>query len=158
MNNIMKRNNGANGMQRNHGSTTPLSGLMDGVLNRFFDDSLWGFSGLEHPRQIPVNIRETDNSYELELVAPGLRKEDFQVRMDNKTLTVSFEHKEEERNENEKGYLRQEYRVQSFSRSFNLDDSIEAEKIAARYENGVLWLTLPKKEGSQRQRRTIEIQ
>jgi HSP20 family protein len=158
MNNIMKRSNGTGGIQRNAASTTPLIGLVDDVFNRFFDDGFRSFNGIGQQRGIPVNIRETDNSYEIELVAPGLRKEDFEVRMDDKTLVVSFQHKEENNNESQKGYLRQEYRVQSFTRSFTLDDSIDAEKINARYENGVLWLSLPRKEESQRQRRTIEIQ
>jgi HSP20 family protein len=155
MNNIMKRNGG---LQRgSQGSSTPMTGLVDGVLSRFLDDGFWGFNGLEG-RSVPVNIRETEKGYELQLVAPGLRREDFKVSMDDKMLTVSFEHQDEERKESEKGYLRQEYRVQSFARSFHLDDSVDAEKISARYENGVLWLDLPKKEDARQQRRTIEIQ
>ncbi|WP_165917223.1 Hsp20/alpha crystallin family protein [Flaviaesturariibacter aridisoli] len=151
----MKRNGDNSGMQRSAGQALPFNGLMNGVLSRFFDDDFLGYDGR---RSIPVNIRETDKSYELELVAPGLRKEDFRIQLDDKTLTISFEHKEEERNESEKNYLRQEYRMQSFSRSFNIDDSmVDAAKISARYENGVLWLSLPKKEGAQRQRRQIDI-
>jgi HSP20 family protein len=94
----------------------------------------------------------------MEIVAPGLRKEDFHISMDNKLLTVSFEHKEEDKQEDKQsGYLRQEYRQQSFSRSFNLDDTVDTDKISAQYKDGVLHVSLPKKEGAQRITKNIEI-
>lgn len=161
MANIMKKKNGNGGLDTSS-SLMPFGGLVDGVLqntlNRFFDDDLWGFSGLVNSRQVPVNIRETGKSYELELAAPGLKKEDFSVHMDNNMLTVSFEHKEEDKQEDKrKGYLRQEYRLQSFFRSFTLDETIDAEKITAQYRDGVLYLSLPKKEGAQRITKNIEV-
>ena len=73
-------------------------------------------------------------------------------------LTVSFEHKEENNQENEnEGWLKREYRHQSFSRSFSLDDTIDANKISAKYQDGVLHLSLPKKEGAQKISKNIEI-
>jgi HSP20 family protein len=157
MNNIMKRNGASSGTQNTQGAPTLFPGLVDGVLSRFFEDSFPGFGWTVQQRSVPVNIRETETAFELELVAPGLRKDDFQVGLEENNLTVSFEHKEEERKDSEKGYLRQEYRVQSFSRTFTLNESVDAEKISARYENGVLWLNLPKKEDRQRRSRPIEI-
>jgi HSP20 family protein len=156
MANIMKRNKGNGGLATTS-SMMPFGGLVDSVfqnsLSRFFNDDFWGFSGA-----IPVNIRETDKSYEMEVVAPGLRKEDFNVSMDRNMLTVSFEHKEEDKHENKhEGYLRQEYRQQSFSRSFTLDDTIDAEKIRAEYKDGVLHVSLPKKEGAQRITKSIKV-
>jgi len=158
MANIMKRNTG-NGNQTT-GSLMPFGGLVDSVLqnslSRFFDDDFWGFSGLNS--RVPVNIRETDTNYEMDIVAPGLRKDDFSVKMDNNVLTVSFEHKEEDKQENrQNGYLRQEYRMQSFSRSFTLDETIDADKITAQYKDGVLQVSLPKKEGAQRITKNIQI-
>ena len=105
----------------------------------------------------PVNIRETDKSYELHLIAPGLKKEDFKINIDQNTLHISFEQKAESRqSENEKNeqpqdskWLRSEYRMRSFKRSFTLNDKIEAGKIAAKYTDGVLVVTLPKKENSE---------
>jgi HSP20 family protein len=161
MANIMKRNN-SNGSSVATRSQMPLSSVVDSVFNntlsRFFDDNFWGFNGIVSSGQVPVNIRETDKTYEMEVVAPGLRKEDFNVSISNNMLTVSFEHKEENKEENKsEGYLRQEYCMQSFSRTFTLDDTVEADKIRAQYKDGVLHLSLPKKEGAQRISKSIEI-
>lgn len=93
---------------------------------------------------IPVNVKETENEYVLEVVAPGFQKEDFQVSLDNNTLTISAERKDEAENRNER-FIRKEYKQQSFKRSFTVDENIEAEKIVAKYVNGVLTLNLPKK-------------
>ena len=161
MANIMKRNNGNGGSAATR-SMTPFGGLVDGVLqntlSRFFDDDFWGFDGRLTSGQVPVNIRETDKSYEMQVVAPGLRKEDFNVNISNNTLTISFEHKEESNEENKsEGYLRREYRMQSFSRSFALDDTVDADKISAQYRDGVLHLSLAKKEGAQRITKSIQV-
>jgi HSP20 family protein len=163
MTNIMKRNTNGNAGTNATRSMTPLSGWVDGVLqntfNRFFEDDFWGHNSSLSNRQVPVNLRETEKSYELELIAPGLKKEDFQVSLNNDLLTISFEHKEENKEENRQdGYLRREFRMQSFSRSFTLDDTINAEQINARYHDGVLQISLPKKEGAQKLSKTIQIQ
>ncbi len=154
---IIKRNNGA--------SATPartLSTWVDQLLqdnrNRFFNDDLWGFSGVNHQVNVPVNLRETDKSYEMELVAPGLSKQDFKLNVANDMLTVSFERKEEQSQENkDEGWLRREYGLQSFTRSFNLGDTVDLNKISAIYNNGILHLTLPKKENAQQVSKTIEV-
>jgi HSP20 family protein len=105
-----------------------------------------------------VNIKETGKTYEMEVVAPGLKKEDFNVSISDNMLTVSFDHKEENKEENQnEGYLRQEYRRQSFARSFSLDDTIDADKIKAHYSDGVLQVSVPKKEGAQKITKNIEI-
>lgn len=158
MNTIVKRNNG--GVQK----TAPsFSGLVDQIfqdnLSRFFDDDFWGFNGLNRKANVPVNVRETDKAYEMELVAPGLKKEDFRINVSNDMLTVSFEHKEENNEQGKDGgWLRREYRTQSFTRSFNLDDTVDTNGIAARYNDGILHLTLPKKEEAQKLSRQIDIQ
>ena len=159
MTNIMKKENG--GVRT---APNSFSGLVDQIfqdnLGRFFDDTAWGFNGDRRltGNQVPVNVKETDKSYELDLVAPGLKKEDFKVNVNGDHLTVSFEHKEENSQENkDEGWIRNEFRLQSFSRSFSLDDSVEMNKITATYRDGLLHLSLPKKEGAQRINRTIEI-
>lgn len=157
MTTLMKRNTGNGNMP-----ATSLGSLVDKVfrndLARFFDDDYWGFAGLDRSVNVPVNMRETDKTYELELVAPGLKKELFNVNVSGDMLTISFENKEENKQQDkEQGWLRKEYRMQSFSRSFNLDDTIDANKITAGYKDGILHLSLPKKDGAQRITRTIEI-
>jgi HSP20 family protein len=162
MANIMKRKNSNGSAPATTSSVMPFGGLVDSVfqntLSRFFDDDFWGFNGITTSNQVPVNIRETDKTYEMDVVAPGLRKEDFNVNISDNMLTVSFEHKEENKEENKsEGYLRQEYRMQSFARSFTLDDTVDADKISAHYDNGVLHLSLPKKEGAQRITKNIQV-
>jgi HSP20 family protein len=80
----------------------------------------------------PVNIKATENDYVLELIAPGFQKEDFKINLDNNTLTISAEKKEEAEDKNEK-YIRKEYRQQSFKRSFIIDEKADAENIVAKY-------------------------
>ncbi|HEV7330421.1 MAG TPA: Hsp20/alpha crystallin family protein [Flavisolibacter sp.] len=155
MANIMKRNNGNNMPVRSFGGL--VDGVLQNTLSRFFDDDFWGFDGMLTSSHVPVNIRENDKSYEMEIVAPGLRKEDFSVNISDKLLTVSFEHKDENREEGRNDYLRQEYRRQAFRRSFTLDDTVDAEKIVAEYRDGILHVNLPKKEGAQRITKTVKV-
>jgi len=128
-------------------------------LSRFFEDSSWGSGGLQGRNQVPVNIRETDKTYEMEVIAPGLRKEDFQLNLAGDLLTVSFDHKEEKEEANkETGWLRKEYVGRSFSRSFTIDDTVDVEKAAAKYQDGILYVSLPRKEHARQLSRTIQIQ
>ena len=105
----------------------------------------------------PVNVKETENDYVLEVVAPGFQKEDFQVNLDNSTLTISAENKKETENKNEK-FIRKEFKQQSFKRSFTIDENIDAESIVAKYLNGVLTLNLAKKQEVKPQVKEISIQ
>jgi HSP20 family protein len=105
----------------------------------------------------PVNVKETENDYVLEVVAPGFQKEDFKINLDNNTLTVSVETKEESENKNEK-FIRKEFKQQSFSRSFTIDKNIDAESISAKYVNGVLTLNLAKKQEVKPSVKEISIQ
>lgn len=93
----------------------------------------------------PVNINEHDNGYELEFNVPGRNKEDFKINVDKGLLTVSYEKKEEAENKELKS-VRKEFSFQSFKRSFSLDEKINAEGIEAKYEDGILKVSLPKKE------------
>ncbi len=113
---------------------------------------------LEHQVTVPVNLKETDKALEMQLVAPGLKKEDFNLNVTNDLLTVSFEKNEEQEQTGKKeGWLRKEFRLRSFNRSFNMDDSVDINKITAAYNNGILHLTLPKKENAQRVSKNIEV-
>lgn len=94
-----------------------------------------------------VNVKENSNEFRIEVAAPGMNKEDFKVNYDNGLLTISSEHKNEiEEKEGEK-VTRHEFNYKSFQRSFTVaEDVIKAEKIAANYKNGILYITLPKRE------------
>lgn len=94
---------------------------------------------------VPVNVKETEKSYQLEVVAPGFDKADFKVNLDQSLLTIEAEKKNEAKEENEK-HIRREYSYLSFKRSFTIDEKIDATNIDASYINGVLTLNLPKKE------------
>ncbi len=91
-----------------------------------------------------VNVKETDAAYELEIAAPGLSKEDFKIDIEGQLLTISSE-KETKEEEKEKTYTRKEFSYTSFKRSFNLPErTVEADKITAKYTDGVLQLYIPK--------------
>ena len=119
-------------------------------FNNFFEDffqelpSILPEASLNWSNSVPVNIKETKDAFEVSLVAPGFDKADFKVNLENNLLTITAEHKGEENVEDEK-MVRREYRFRSFSRSFTVDENIDAEKIDAKYINGVLALNLPKK-------------
>jgi HSP20 family protein len=92
-----------------------------------------------------VNIAEGKEDYRIEVAAPGLEKNDFKINLDHNVLTISSEkeHNKEEKNDN---YTRKEFSYSSFKRSFTLPESVEGEKISASHKNGVLFITIPKRE------------
>ena len=105
----------------------------------------------------PVNIHESNDAFNLDLQAPGLNKEDFKISVEKGLLTISYEHKTEEENKDVKTY-RKEFAIRSFKRTFSVDEKINADAISAKYDAGVLKLTLPKKEEVKVQPKQIAIQ
>jgi HSP20 family protein len=97
-----------------------------------------------HCASVPVNIEENEKGYVLNFVAPGFEKEQFSIKNSNGVLTVKGEKKADENNTNE--IRRKEYFAADFERSFDLPDSVDSEKISAKYINGILVVELPKKE------------
>jgi HSP20 family protein len=158
MNNIIKRENGR--LPATFGSV--VDQIFQNNLDRLFNDEFWGFNGIgKSPNlsQAPVNIRETDKTYELELSAPGLQKQDFHLNLEGDMLTISTEQTEENRREDKnEGWFRKEFKKGQFTRTFNLDDTVDSSKISAKYEHGILYLSIPKKEHAQKVTRSIEIQ
>jgi HSP20 family protein len=117
------------------------------LLDNFFNDFPTLFKDdfdVNFKNFAPVNIKETKDAYELEVVAPGFEKNDFNINLEKNTLTISAEKKSEERKEDEK-QIRNEYGYRSFKRSFTLNEKIDSEKVEAKYVNGVLTLNLPHK-------------
>jgi HSP20 family protein len=128
-----------------------LSDLFDN--DRYFDSD-W----LRRSSVPAVNVKETDKGYEIEVAAPGLTKEDFDIGVEQRVLTVSSQ-KKNERTETEKnGYTRREFSYTSFSRSFALPEEVNEEDVKASYTDGVLRITLTRlPEKQQKRRKAIEV-
>lgn len=102
----------------------------------------------------PVNVRETDNSYELYLFAAGYEKSDFVISLTDQVLSISVADKKQD---SEGDWKRTEYTPKGFVRQFELNEKTDKSAIAATYKNGVLILSLPKLEGSETARQKIEV-
>ena len=126
------------------------SDLFPTLFDDFLTRDLWSWgSNFSNTRTtIPaVNIRETADGFLVEMAAPGMTRTDFKVELDGNTLTISSEKKEENEQAESGRFSRREFSYQSFQRVFQLPrDVVDADGIDARYENGVLLLSIPKKE------------
>ncbi len=135
-----------------------VDNIFQNSLRHFFDDNFWNQGGTLSTGSVPVNVRETAQHYEMDVIAPGCSKEDFKIGIEDNFLTISFNHKEENREQNEKAdWVRNEYVQRSFTRSFMLDETVDVNKINATYTDGILRLVLPKNEKSKKLSRTVEI-
>lgn len=133
-----------------------FGGIIEDIFNngigRLVNDDFWNDKA-----QVPVNITERDHAFEMQVVAPGISKEAFRVQVDKNVLTVSFEQKEENKEEQPGKVLRHEYKVQSFKRSFTLNEKIDSSRIGAKYDQGILYLSLPKREQAENTPQQIRI-
>ncbi len=128
----------------NNGTSRTFDGLMKDLFNDF--PATFGKTVRQDLLHFPpVNIVEKTDSYQLQVSAPGWEKADFNVKLDEKILTISAEKKAEANPETDKT-IRKEFSQKSFKRSFILDEKIDAAGINAKYENGILNVILPKKE------------
>jgi HSP20 family protein len=119
--------------------------LFPSLLDEFFGSET-PFSTSANRAHVPsVNISETDTAFELALAAPGKTRKDFNVELDDHVLTVSSESKHEDESKTEH-YTRREFRYDNFQRSFRLPDTIDTAGIHAKYDNGILTISLPKHE------------
>ncbi len=137
-------------------ATLARKSLLPALTSDLFDTGsllsprIWDMDGdffdLDIATRVPsVNIIENTKDFKIELAAPGLEKKDFKVAVDNGMLTISAEKKEETKEENE-NFTRREFSYNSFCRSLRLPDNCLPDKIEAKYENGLLRLTLPKRD------------
>jgi HSP20 family protein len=127
--------------------------LVEGFLNEF-DNS---FAGNQVNTLPAVNVIEKADSFNLELAAPGLKKEDFKINVNENVLTISAEKKVENEEVKDK-FTRKEFSYSSFKRSFTLAKSIDGEKINAAYNEGILSIELPKKEEAKpKEPRLVEV-
>jgi HSP20 family protein len=114
-------------------------------LSDFFDTDRFFDSDWMKKQSMPaVNVKESDRGFEIEVAAPGLSKKDFNIKVEDRILTISSE-KKEEKEEKEKDYTRKEFSYSSFSRSFALPENVNEEDVKAQYTDGVLRLNLTKK-------------
>lgn len=136
------------------------SSLFDDFFTKDLMNWGWNHNSNTNTTLPAVNIKETDDTYEVEMAAPGMNKNDFRIELNGNQLTISSEKKAEDQSEDEdRDYTRKEFSYQSFQRVFQLPkEVVDADKIGARYENGLLHLTIPKKEEvKKRPPRMIEI-
>ncbi len=113
----------------------------------FFDDDLFPvFSTQSSSSMPPVNIREDEKYYVLELAVPGIEKKDLKIDINEDALTVSSESKSEHEKEEDDGYKRREFSYSSFSRTFYIPENVDREKIQANCRDGILSVSLPKRE------------
>ena len=116
------------------------------IFNDIFDDDFMGYTPAKQFASPAVNIIENEKDYQIEVAAPGMSKEEFKVRLENdKELVIALEKKNEDKHE-KKNYLRREFSYASFKQAFIIPDEVDAEKIGAAMVDGVLKITLPKKE------------
>lgn len=120
----------------------PLYSLFDNV---FSDGSEQSYGAFDKKHLPAVNILEADDSFMVELNAPGLKKSDFKIKLEKDQLTIFSELEESKEDSNSK-FVRREFKSKSFTRSFTLPENIDAEAISANYEDGILKVGLPKKE------------
>ena len=129
---------------------------LPGIFNDFF-----GNERMEKSTSPAINIIENDKEYKVELAAPGLTKEDFNVRVtEENQLVVTMEKKQEQKDENNDGrYLRREFSYSKYQQTLLLPDNVEKDKISASVEHGVLNILIPKvaPEAEKPQERSIEV-
>ena len=153
MNCAVKRNNSRNS----------IFNLVNDVFN---NDIMMYKRNLKPTRRpmnaINVNILDSDNNYQIDLAAPGLSKKDFNIEIDDKVLTISYETKKEELEEKKEDsnvrFIRKEFNNVDFKKSFNLEDeNINTDAIEASYNQGILSVVLPKTEVVKPEKKTIKV-
>lgn len=129
---------------------------MPSLLNDFFADDFfrlpfmqWRSDGLTLPS---VNIKETPDAYQIQMAAPGMKRDDFKVELDNNILSISSQRQDQnEENDKDGTFRRREFSYQAFERKFTLPESqVEGENIQARYVDGILLINIPKSEGARK--------
>jgi len=123
-----------------------LPSLLEDFFSRDWADST--LANRNYGFTLPaVNVRETNDDFLLEVAAPGMKREDFKVELDNNILIISSNREENQESVNNESYTRKEFSYQYFQRSFSLpENKVEGDKISARYVDGILHITVPKKE------------
>jgi HSP20 family protein len=130
---------------KSNASLAPL-GFDDFFENDVFFNNRW-LNGQFNQTLPAVNIKEEKDKFNIDFASPGFAKKDFKIDLDENVLTISAE-KEKEKKEKNENFTRQEFSYNSFSRSFTLPNSVNGDKIEAKYNDGILKLSIPKKQDS----------
>lgn len=112
---------------------------------------------IEKPTTVKVNIKETDTTFEFEVLAPGFKKEEISIELENRILKISAQQEEQEEVKEGTKFLRTEFSNSTFERSFKLPQSILEDNISARMENGILMISVQKVAKIEPEKRTIAI-
>ena len=126
----------------NHRFSPAFSHIWDDFFNRDLSTMMGSEGGNTWAK---VNVAELDKSYRIEVAAPGFRKEDFELKVDGDLLTIKAKREAKNEDTNEK-YTRREFSFHGFERSFTLPDTVDTGAIEARYEDGILNVSVAKKE------------
>lgn len=134
-------------------------GNMPALFADLFDNNLWPFqNGESWISEIPAaNIQEKENEYLIELAVPGMKKEDFNLDVNNGILNISSR-QESESEKTEDGFSRKEFNYSAFSRSFTLPENVDEDEIKASYNDGILLLNLPKGNEPEKSKKAIKIE
>jgi HSP20 family protein len=120
------------------------------AMDKMFSDE---YQAMNQPA---VNIVEKEKSYEITLMAPGLTKNDFTISVENDLLNIAFQ-KEENKSEETEKFIRKEFGIRSFKRSFTMSEKLDIDHISAVYENGLLNVSIPKAEAKDPKAKTIQV-
>lgn len=125
----------------------PFERTFGSLMNTFFNDDFDGFfvKPFGNGFSPAVNVAENKDNYRLEFAVPGMNKGDFNIKVDKNLLTISAEKKNEVNKEDEK-FTVKEFNYSSFSRTFTLPETVDSSKISAEYTDGILKVSVPKKE------------
>jgi len=146
--------------KKQNGNSAPgvenlVSRLFEDGLQRMFGDNLWN-EGSMSTGSVPVNISETEHQYQIDLIAPGCRKEDFKIDLNEKLLTVTFSQPVNQTNERVL-WTRSEYIPPAFARNFVINDAVDVNNISANYQDGILRISLGKNESAKSMVKQIEV-
>ncbi len=129
-----------------------FSNQQPSLFDRFFENDLFDWSSRNYSNTsttLPsVNIKESNDDFEVEVAAPGFTKNDFKIELNHDLLTISSEKEIENETKEGQQFSLREFSYQAFSRTFTLPNSADSEKIGAKYEDGILRIKIPKKEES----------
>lgn len=131
-------------------SIVRFSHQMPSMFDRLFENDMFDWSNRNFSNTnttLPsVNIKESEDGFEVEMSVPGFDKSDFKIELNNSLLTISSEKKVDNEVKEGQSFTRKEFSYQSFCRSFTLPNVVDGERIEASYEKGILTVVIPKKE------------